>query len=66
MPSARLARTANVGPNELTALDIVGWNLTPAGLALEEGAAVPEPSTYAMLLGGLVALGIYSRRRKSA
>ncbi|MEO6363140.1 MAG: PEP-CTERM sorting domain-containing protein [Caldimonas sp.] len=29
-------------------------------------APVPEPETYAMLLAGLAALGVWSRRRKSA
>ena len=28
-------------------------------------AAVPEPSTYAMLLGGLLAVGVVTRRRKA-
>lgn len=42
----------NMGPNEVTALDVVGWNLTPTGLALE----VPEPSTAAMMMIGLSAL----------
>lgn len=57
----------NVGPNEMTALDVVGYTLTPAGLALEADD-VPEPSTYAMLLGGLAALGLLrrSRHRKPA
>jgi len=56
---------ANVGPNELTALDIVGWTLTPAGLAIET-ESVPEPSVGYLFLGGLVALGIHRRLRKSA
>jgi hypothetical protein len=32
----------NLGPNELTALDAAGWNLTAKGLALE---AIPEPGS---------------------
>jgi hypothetical protein len=56
---------ANVGSNELTALDVIGWNLTPGGLALET-QSVPEPSTAYLFLGGLLALEIYRRRRKSA
>jgi hypothetical protein len=54
-----------LGPNEMAALDVIGWNLTSAGLALE-GVAVPEPSTYALILGGLLALGVLRRVRKSA
>jgi hypothetical protein len=53
----------NVGSNEATALDVVGWNLTAQGLALE---SVPEPSTVYLLLGGLLALGLHRRLRKSA
>ena len=47
---------------ELTALDVVGWNLTTAGTLIEDGA-VPEPSTWAMLIGGLVALVGAARQR---
>lgn len=40
----------------------------PTGLRVEFGlssvAAVPEPETYAMLLGGLVMVGAVARRRK--
>lgn len=40
----------------------------PTGLRVEFGvssiAAVPEPATYAMLLGGLVMVGAIARRRK--
>ncbi|MTV36176.1 PEP-CTERM sorting domain-containing protein [Duganella radicis] len=40
----------------------------PTGLRVEFGsssiAAVPEPETYAMLLGGLVMVGAFARRRK--
>jgi hypothetical protein len=43
----------------------------PTGLRVEFGtssvaAAVPEPETYAMLLGGLALMGLIARRRKSA
>ncbi|NYE60218.1 hypothetical protein FHW58_001370 [Duganella sp. 1224] len=43
----------------------------PTGLRVEFGAsniaaAVPEPETYAMLLGGLALMGAVARRRKSA
>ncbi|MBV8278194.1 MAG: NF038122 family metalloprotease [Verrucomicrobia bacterium] len=39
----------NMGRNEAIALNVVGWQLTPAGLALE---AVPEPGTFPLLLVG--------------
>jgi hypothetical protein len=51
----------NLGSSELTALDVVGWNLTAAGMAVE---GVPEPSTVGLVVSGL--LGAYFiRRRKS-
>jgi hypothetical protein len=55
----------NVGKNEITALDVIGWQLTPAGLALEN-QSVPEPNSVYLFLGGLIALGIHRRRRKNA
>ncbi|MYM67387.1 PEP-CTERM sorting domain-containing protein [Pseudoduganella sp. FT55W] len=59
--------------NGLNKLDFVVSNWAqnggnPTGLRLEFGsssiAAVPEPGTYAMLLGGLVLVGAVVRRRK--
>ncbi len=38
----------NLGSNELTALDVVGYNLV----------SVPEPGISALLLSGLIAIGI--------
>jgi hypothetical protein len=42
----------------------------PTGLRVEFAsssiAAVPEPETYAMLLGGLALMGVVARRRKAA
>lgn len=35
------------------------------GIAFEVAAAVPEPSTYALLIAGLAAVGFVARRRKS-
>jgi PEP-CTERM motif len=53
---------ADMGPNEAIALNVVGWQLTPAGLALE---AVPEPGTLPLLLvgGGLMVIGLRRFRR---
>jgi hypothetical protein len=48
----------NLGANELEALDVIGWNLTPAGLAL-----IPEPSTFAMVALALLGAGFVRRRR---
>ena len=49
----------NIGGNELTALDVEGYNLTPAGAVAE-----PEPSTLVLLLtaAGTLLLG-YRRMR---
>jgi hypothetical protein len=54
---------ANLGANELTALDAVGWNLTPAGTAVETGA-VPEPASLGVITIG--AVGLLARRRRIA
>jgi hypothetical protein len=51
----------NEGANEVTALDAVGWNLTPAGLALE--GAVPEPTSLGFL--AVSAIGLVGRRRRT-
>ncbi len=56
-------RVLNLGANEMTALDVVGWNLTPLGTALETGQPVPEPATMAILLCG--GLPLLARRKRS-
>ena len=43
-PGDTAAQEPNLGPNELAALDVVGWNLTAAGLALK--AQVPVNLTW--------------------
>ncbi len=48
-----------LGRNELIALDVIGWNLTTAGSAVE----VPEPATLAMMaIGGI---GLLTARRRN-
>lgn len=49
----------NIGPPELTALDVVGWNLTPAGMALD---GIPEPGSVYLLLPGLALIGALRKR----
>lgn len=41
--------------SDLIALDAIGWDLA---------AAVPEPAQYALLLGGLAAIGVLRRRQR--
>jgi hypothetical protein len=50
----------NMGPNEAIALDVEGWDMTAAGLALEE--QVPEPSAWALVIGGGAVLLVARRR----
>ncbi len=45
-----------LGTNELTALDVVGWNLAPA--------EIPEPSTLA-IFGGALGLILLARKRRA-
>jgi hypothetical protein len=52
----------NLGANELTALDVVGWNLTAAGLAVETNA-VPEPTTIGLMVTGLLGVCLIRRRK---
>jgi len=52
----------NLGANELTALDVVGWNLTAQGQALE---GIPEPGTVYLFASGALGLFIFHRRRRS-
>jgi hypothetical protein len=57
----------NLDGIELTALDVVGYNLTPAGTALEDQAlGVPEPSSLALLGAAAIAatVGLVRRRQR--
>ncbi len=56
---------ANLGQNELTALDVVGWNLTPAG-SLAEGLPVPEPTSISLAVSSLVGAYLIRRRNRKA
>lgn len=52
--------------NSLYTANFDGTNVTITATVIPVTAPVPEPSTYAMLIGGLAAVGFVARRRKSA
>jgi hypothetical protein len=54
--------SVSLGSSELTALDVVGWDLTPQGAPV---GAVPEPESVWLLLGGLIAMGIWRRGKRA-
>lgn len=53
-PIVSFGASYDATPADLTAMDAIGWNL----------AAVPEPETYALMLGGLGVLA-WARRRSN-
>jgi hypothetical protein len=53
----------NLGPNELTALNVIGYSLTPAGLAADGLSAVPVPTSVWLMLSGLFGMLGLSRRK---
>jgi hypothetical protein len=52
--------------NLQTALSGTGSNYAFRGIEFAPVAAIPEPSTYAAILGGVALLGVAARRRRSA
>jgi hypothetical protein len=52
-PTAARGELLAVTANDLLAFDVIGWNV----------AAIPEPSTYAMMAMGLLGVGAAARRR---
>lgn len=61
--SAKFGSTMTMGFTGATGGSYADQRIT--SLSVNSVAAVPEPETYAMLLGGLGALGFVARRRKS-
>jgi len=53
-PTAGTGESLMVSANDLLAFDVIGWNV----------AAVPEPSTYAMMALGLLGIAGLRRRRQ--
>jgi PEP-CTERM motif-containing protein len=53
--------TSRAGPQ---GLGDEGWGLNSITITGNAVTAVPEPETYAMMLGGLMAVSLFTRRRK--
>jgi len=64
-PTASFGELRTFTGYDLVVFDAIGWDLSPTALALasEAMAAIPEPSTYGLGLGGLV-LGLAALRRR--
>jgi len=56
-------RLFTIGTNDGTLIDSLTFRSN--GIAFEVAAAIPEPSTYALMIAGLAAMGFVARRRKS-
>lgn len=56
-------RLLTIGTNGGSAIDSITFRSN--GKAFEIAAAVPEPSTYALMLAGIAAIGFMIRRRRS-
>ena len=67
-PTASYGELRSFSAYDLAVMDALGWELTPAGTALAAPAvlqAVPEPSTYGAILGGLALAAAAFRRRRA-
>ena len=65
-PSAFLEATTGAGPTAFALIQLTGGSEVIGGANITSGfyvAAVPEPSTYAMMLAGLGLVGVALRRR---
>jgi PEP-CTERM motif len=56
-PTASQGELLAISANDIKAFDVIGWNLRQAV------PAVPEPSTWAMMLAGFGLVGLARRRR---
>lgn len=54
-PTADLREVLSIVGNDVTAFDVIGWNVSP----------IPEPGTWATFGLGLAAMGVCTRRRKT-
>ncbi|MBT2186741.1 PEP-CTERM sorting domain-containing protein [Sphingobium sp. H33] len=62
-PTAGLGEFLSITGNDKLALDVVGWDLKQAS---PPTPGVPEPATWAMMIGGFALAGVAMRRRKVA
>jgi len=65
-PGTFLESTSGAGPNAFAMIQLSGGAQVLAGQNVTSGfyvAAVPEPSTYALMLTGLGVVGLFARRK---